>query len=88
MKKREFSALCIKHDKKTVLDREITYKLFLVRKSGDLYYTIRVSDGDECEKSGFGSVRSRAVDIYQKIVRNEVTPCTLRDIAEDFAKER
>ena len=35
-------------------------------------------------KSHLGTDAERAFGIYQTIVRNTVTPCTLRDVMEDL----
>lgn len=66
---------------------EIYYRLFWVRSSGARYYAINVTRGKESSSCRFGNDKSSAYAIYNKIVKNTVTPCTLCDIAEDFAKE-
>lgn len=88
MKRRESCVLCLRSDSRIVSDKVIDYKLFLVRKMTARSFAIGVSDGEESELCRFGVKRARAVEIYSKIVRNEVTPCTLRDIADDFAEEQ
>ena len=50
-------------------------------------YAIEIKDFDECRMSFFGTDKKRAVRIFDSIVENTVTPCTLEDIAEDMAIE-
>ncbi len=80
----------IKHlraDKKTVLDKVVVYRLFQIRSCKGHHYSINVSADNESSTGRFGTNRAKALDIYRKIVRNEITPCSLGDIAEDFEKD-
>ncbi len=77
----------LKKDVINIFGDEIYYRLFLIRGSGIRYYTINVTRGKESCSCRFGNDKNRAYDIYNKIVKNTVTPCTLCDIAEDLAKE-
>lgn len=87
MKSMKTTVKCLRADKKTVLDKVIVYRLFLVRGGTERYYAIKASADKDSSSCKFGTIRAKAFDIYRKIVRNEVTPCSLRDIAEDFEKE-
>jgi len=49
-------------------------------------YAIEIKDRNESKISFFGVDRKRAVSLFELIVNNAVTPCTLEDIAEDMAK--
>lgn len=49
-------------------------------------YAIKVQNRDESRVSFFGTDKKRAVSIFDSVVENTVTPCTLEDIAEDMAK--
>lgn len=49
-------------------------------------YAIEIKGRDECRLSFFGTDKKRAVSIFDSVVENTVTPCTLDDIAEDMAK--
>lgn len=74
-------------DTKNVSDMMIIYRLYLIRNKLGRCFVIKISSGNEFAACRFGNDRMKAVDIYYKVVRNKVTPCSLRDIAEDFAKE-
>ncbi len=71
-----------------ILGEEIYYRLYKVKCGGKGGYAINITSGKESSTCFFGCNRFRAADIYEKIVRNTVTPCALRDIAEDFAKQK
>ncbi|MBR6577340.1 MAG: hypothetical protein IKK74_00155 [Clostridia bacterium] len=49
-------------------------------------YAIKVQNRDESRISFFGTDKKRAASIFDSVVENTVTPCTLEDIAEDMAK--
>lgn len=49
-------------------------------------YAIEIKDRNESRISFFGIDKKRAVSIFELIVNNAVTPCTLEDIAEDMSK--
>lgn len=76
----------LKGDAIHVLDNEIYYKLYVIRRGGARLYAINVTAGKESSTCCFGKDRQSAMDIYSTIVENSVTPCTLCDIAEDFSK--
>ena len=88
MKRRESCVLCLRSESRIVSGKVIDYKLFCVRKMSARSFAVSISDGEESEMCDFGANRLRAFEMYGKIVRNEVTPCTLCDIAQDFAEER
>ncbi len=66
---------------------KLIYRLFHVRSAGERMYKISISGMGESNICRFGSDKRKAYVIYGKIVRNAVTPCTLSDIADDFAAE-
>lgn len=71
-----------------ILGEEIYYRLYVIRRAGKRRYAINITCGKECATCDFGRDRQQATEIYEMIVRNTVTPCALRDIAEDFAKQK
>lgn len=73
-------------NKKVVLDKVVIYRLFHIRSRGRRHYAINVSSENDSSTCRFGSNRAKASEIYRLIVKNEVTPCSLADIAEDFGK--
>lgn len=61
------------------------YRLYRVRASGKSIYRIGiVRQRDRCV-STFGSDKKSAYEMFLKLVGNTATPCTLSDIAQDFA---
>lgn len=77
----------IREDTVNIEGARLIYRLLRVRHAGELMYKISVSGMGEKSTCRFGSDKQKAYGIYGKIVRNAVTPCTLADIAEDFAAE-
>jgi hypothetical protein len=65
---------------------KLEYTLISIGGPWHPVYAIEIKDFDERRLSFFGFDKKRAVDIFQMIVANTVTPCTLEDIAEDMAK--
>lgn len=76
----------LRADKRKVADTAVAYRLFRIRNTSGNRFAIKVSTDDESATCDFGCDYVKAFDIYTKIVRSEVTPCSLCDIAEDFAK--
>jgi hypothetical protein len=74
-------------DKKIVSDKVVIYRLFHIRSNKGYHYSINVSADNESSTGRFGTNREKAFDIHRKIVRCEITPCTLHDIADDFEKD-
>lgn len=79
------SIVQIKGDVRSVLGEEVFYRLYEVRRAGMKSYAINVACGVDNEIFSFGTNRIAAVEIYRKIVEYTVTPCTLKDIADDFS---
>ena len=65
---------------------DVEYSLLSLGNGFHPVYAIEIKDRDECRLSFFGTDKKRAVSIFDTIVENTVTPCTLEDIAEDMAK--
>lgn len=64
--------------------KEIVYGLF---KKGDLYY-VSVRYSEEISSALIGDSFFDAVIIYEKLVKNLVTPCTLRYVIDDYFLEK
>ena len=85
MRKSGFTSIVqIKGDVRTVLGKDVFYRFYEVRRAGFRTYAINVSCGLESEMYSFGSDRAAAAAIYEQIVEGTLTPCTLKDVAEDF----
>ena len=65
---------------------DVEYSLLSLGSGFRPVYAIEIKDREECRLSSFGTDKKRAVSIFDTIVENTVTPCTLEDIAEDMAK--
>lgn len=82
------SIVQIKGDLRCVLGEDVYYRLYEIRRGPVKTYAINVSCGRESEIFSFGSDRLEVLTIYRKIVRGAVTPTTLKDIAEDYLREK
>lgn len=65
---------------------DVEYSLLSLGSGFRPVYAIEIKDREECRLSFFGTDKKRAVSIFNSVVENTVTPCTLEDIAEDMAK--
>ena len=75
--------------KKTLAEIEgmdVEYTLLSLGSGLRPVYAIEIKNRDECRLSFFGTDKKRAVSIFDSVVENTVTPCTLEDIAEDMSK--
>lgn len=81
-------AVGIRRNTAKVLGREVKYRLYVLKRPCACFYGIEVSDGKEMRSRLFGKEKNAVLDIYKRIVASAVTPCTLDDIADDFAAER
>jgi hypothetical protein len=79
--------IMIREDTVNISGARMKYRLFHVRSARERTYKISVTGMGESSTYRFGSDRRKAYGIYGRIVRGAVTPCTLADIAEDFAAE-
>ena len=71
----------------TVGGMSLEYR-FLYRRSSAVRFSIRVDNGEETEEAGLCNDLCAAVERYRALIRGFVTPCTLRDIAEDMREPR
>ncbi len=88
IKNKEQHSVQLREDSVKASGYKIFYSLYRTSCSGITLYRIKASCGEESRVCSFGSDMFAAYKIYRKIVRNNVTPCTLGDIAEDYAKLR
>ena len=79
--------IMIREDTVNISGARLIYRLFHIRSKEERVYKISISGMGESSTCRFGSDRRRAYGAYGKIVRGAVTPCTLTDIAADFAAE-
>lgn len=87
MKGMKITYKCLQANKNRIGNKDIYYKLFLVRCRKGNHFAIAASSDEDRSVSNFGNNRAKAIDIYFKVVRNGVTPCCLCDIAEDFRND-
>ena len=81
------SIVQIRGDVRCVLGEEVYYRLYEIKRAGIRSYAINVSCKTENEIYSFGCDRVAVIELYSKIVKYSVTPCTLKDIAEDYQKQ-
>jgi len=67
-----------------VLGNKVYYRLYCVRRIDRCYYMINVAYCNENSSWCFGKNKQAALRMYNKIVKNSVTPCTLKYIAQDY----
>lgn len=79
-------AIQMRGGSRNLLGREVKYKLYAIRRPCTCYAIEVVSGNERCVRC-FGKDKHAVLDIYKKIVACSVTPCTLDDIADDFAVE-
>ncbi len=78
----------LRGDVLNILGEEIYYRLYAIRRGTCCCYSVNITSGKESSTCSFGKDKGEAFRIYDKIVSNTVTPCSLRDIADDFNKEK
>lgn len=84
-RKRKFrSSVQIKGEVRTVLGKDVFYRLYEVRRAGFKSYAINISAAGESQTCSFGTDKRAAVEMFVLIVEGTVTPCSLKYIAEDF----
>ena len=76
----------IKNASAEIEGMEVEYTLLSLGSGFRPVYAIEIKERDESRLSFFGTDKKRAVSIFDSVVKNTVTPCTLEDIAEDMAK--
>ncbi|MBQ3228641.1 MAG: hypothetical protein IJB43_08670 [Clostridia bacterium] len=65
---------------------DVEYTLLSLGSGFRPVYAIKIQNREESRVSFFGTDKKRAASIFDSVVENTVTPCTLEDIAEDMAK--
>ena len=69
-----------------ILERTAHYRLFS-RRSPHTYYFIEIEYGADYNAEYVGDDYSSAAKLLQLLQENEVTPCTLADIVQDFRRQ-
>ena len=65
---------------------DVEYTLLSLGSGFRPVYAIKIQNREESRVSFFGTDKKRAASIFDSVVENTVTSCTLEDIAEDMAK--
>lgn len=73
------------HDR-YVLGSKISYKLFLDKNADRVGYRVGIFRGEEQAQSFLGEDFLSVAVVFAEIVRGEVLPYSLEEIAEDFRK--
>ncbi len=74
----------LREDIRIVLGEKAHYALYVIKRGGVKTYAVNISYGADSESALFGTRRLAALAAYRKTVAHLVTPCTLRDVAEDL----
>lgn len=64
---------------------DVKYTLLSLGSGFRPVYAIKIQNREESRLSFFGTDKKRAASIFDSVVENTVTPCTLEDIAEDMS---
>ncbi len=76
--------ILIAENKASVLGADVNYRLYQMRRRGDLTYQLYAGYGRERVYCCAGGDRSIAESIFAAVVKGSVTPCTLACIVEDL----
>ena len=76
----------IKNASAEIEGMDVEYTLLSLGSGFRPVYAIKIQNREESRVSFFGTDKMRAASIFDSVVENTVTPCTLEDIAEDMAK--
>ena len=72
---------------KQALEKELHYRLLKTVRGKNPEYYVNVRLREEQQTVYIGTDLSLAYDLYRKIIRCHVTPCTIRDVVEDAIYE-
>lgn len=76
--------VCLEKVEAVAAGRTVRYYLYVRRRLKSSRYCIRVRMGREDVTAVVGERLDGAVSLFCKLVKGTVTPCTLRDIVQDF----
>ncbi len=62
----------------------LDYRLIAVQADGVRHFSVFIAKDGEKAVADVGGVLFRAMEIYQRIVRGGVTPCTLEEVIADL----
>lgn len=80
-------AFMIRKNYKDVLGSKVYYRLYRIHRIESCFYLINVTYCNESCSWHFGKNKLDAFKMFNKIVKNSVTPCTLKYIAQDFSSK-
>ena len=75
----------IKNASAEIEGMDVEYTLLSLGSGFRPVYAIKIQNRDESRVSFFGTDKKRAASIFDSVVENTVTPCTLEGIAEDMS---
>ncbi len=76
--------MLIAENKASVLGADVNYRLYQMRRRGEVAYQIYAGYGRERVYCCAGGERNMAESIFAAVVKGSVTPCTLACIVEDL----
>jgi hypothetical protein len=83
----EVNVTQLEDDCKRAEGMEISYALYRVQTTNQVYYAIEIHTERETEMQILGCQCDRARLIYETLTREMATPCTLCDIVHDMREE-
>ena len=83
--RREIARIALREETRNSLGYPLRYRLYLSGSEEHPHFLIEVASREEESEIALGDDLFRAIDYFHRIVRGEVTPCTLSEIGEDLA---
>lgn len=77
----------VKESDSELCGKRIVYRLYQVKFEDTVRYVVFVEYENEAEVCFAGADRKCAEELFGIVCANDVTPCSLCDIAEDFSKK-
>lgn len=77
----------IQQECRTAEALQITYTFYKIVTPSTTYYAVEIAAADERDMQVLGSHSLRAEKIFEVLVNETVTPCTLREILYDIETE-
>ena len=77
----------LQKESRTAETLQITYTFYRITTPTSTYYAAEIAAGEECDMQVLGSDSRRAEKLFEILVNETVTPCTLREILYDIETE-
>jgi len=71
-----------------VEEKETSYAFFCLQFERAIYYAVYIERGDACALELIGRQKQEAKEIFARMVRGELSPIHLHEVAEDAERAR